>query len=292
MAFSIVTDSSSNLPTPYLREHGVEVICLSYIIDGKPNTCPDTEAFDGTAYYAAIQSGQRVTTSQIPPQLYLDCFEKLLQQGNDLLYVGMSSGISGSYASAETAAAELREKYPERTLRLVDTLAASLGEGIAVRRAVECRAAGRTIDETADLLMARRQSLYQVVMIGDLMYLRRSGRVSMTKAILGTVLGMRPILKGNAEGQLIVCGKVRGHRAALLSLAEKYRTLVREAGEQLVGIAYTSSPEDAQTLAEMIRSIAPPKELCIVRYEPVTGSHVGPDTVALFFEGDDGVREL
>ena len=110
MAFSIVTDSSSNLPTPYLREHGVEVICLSYIIDGKPNICPDTEAFDGTAYYAAIQSGQRVTTSQIPPQLYLDCFEKLLQQGNDLLYVGMSSGISGSYASAETAAAELRDQ--------------------------------------------------------------------------------------------------------------------------------------------------------------------------------------
>lgn len=294
MAFTIVTDTSANLPTPLLAEHGIGVLPLVYTVEGKDHTCLDTEAFKdgmGEAYYAAIKSGTRVHTSQVTPQKYCEFFEPLLKRGEDLLFVGMSSGISNSYASSEVAAEELRARYPERKLYTVDTLAASLGEGIAVLRAIECRESGMTIDETADLLLSKRQSLYQVVLLDDLMHLHRGGRVSAPKALIGTVLGIRPILKGDEGGHLVVCGKTRGRKRGLAILAEKYEQLVDREKDQAVGIAYTDCPEDAYALRDTLAAIWRPREIMVERYEPVTGSYVGPGTVALFFEGRDGVRE-
>ena len=292
MSFTIATDTSANLPTPLLEEKGVFVIPFSYLIEGEEFTCTDTERFDGEKFYADIRAGVRVTTSQITPQRYIDSFRPVLEQGQDILFVGMSSGISGSYGSAEVAAVQLLKSFPERKIRLVDTLAASLGEGIAVLRAAESREQGLSLDETADLLLAKRQSLYQMVLLDDLMYLRRGGRISGAKALIGTILGIRPLLKGNADGELVVTGKVRGRLAGINALAQKYAELVSEPEKQVVGIAYTDCPEDAEALARTIRESHPPREVLVVRYEPVTGSHVGPGTVALFFEGKDGVREF
>ena len=293
MAFKIFTDTSANLPAKLLSEHGVGVLPFVYTVNGEDMTCLDTDAFDdgvGEAYYAAIKEGTRVHTSQVTPQKYVEYFTPVLKSGEDLLFVGMSSGISNSYASSEVAAEELKKAFPERKIRTVDTLAASLGEGIAVMRAIECRDRGMTIDETADLLLEKRQSLYQVVLIEDLMHLHRGGRVSAPKALLGTVLGIRPILKGDEGGHLVVCGKTRGRKRGLAVLAEKYEELVDRKGDQRVGIAYTDCPEDAYELRDRLAAIWQPKEIMVVRYEPVTGSYVGPGTVALFFEGGDGVR--
>ena len=290
MSFVIFTDTSANLPTDYLVQHYIQTIPLEYLIDGRAHTCLDTETFDGERYYEAIRSGTVVTTSQITPQHYIDCFTPVLAAGQELLFIGMSSGISGSYHSAEIAAAHLREQYPDARLRLVDTLAASLGEGIFVLRAVDCRDAGMSLDETADCLLANVPCMYQGVMLEDLMYLKRGGRISGAKALLGTVLGIRPLLKGNEHGQLVVCGKARGRRAGLAALAEKYAALVDHPEEKIVGIAHAGCGDDAETLAEMLRKAAAPKDILIVCYEPVTGSHVGPGTVALFFEGKAGVR--
>lgn len=292
MSFSIVTDTSANLPSAYLREHGIGVIPLSYNIHGQELTCLDTEKFDGGSYYSAIRSGAKVMTSQITPQLYLDTLTPILESGQDVLFVGMSSGISGSFNSAQIASVQLRESFPERKIRLVDTLAASLGEGILVMRAVKYRSGGMSIDKAADLLTEKRRGVYQAVMLEDLMYLHRGGRISGAKAIIGTVLGVRPILKGNSAGELIVISKARGRKAALAALLDKYISLVDKPEEQTVGIVYTDKPEQAEELAAMIREKLPPKQLLVVCYEPVTGSHVGPGTVALFFEGKDGVREL
>ena len=236
MSFVIVTDTSSNLPTPYLKEHGVEVIPFTYHINGQEYACMDTESFDGPAYYGILRSGTRITTSQIPPQRYRDTFLPLLLAGKDILFVGMSSGISGSYASSEIAAAELREQFPERTIRTVDTLAAALGEGILVMHAVDWRDAGLSIDEIADLLLERRHRVAQIVLLDDLMYLSRGGRLSGAKALIGTVLGIRPILKGNSAGQLVVCGKVRSRRTGIATLAEKFAKLAENPGQQRVGI--------------------------------------------------------
>jgi len=290
VGFTIVTDTSSNLPTPLLKENDVSVIAFSYNLNGEEYICPDTEAFDGTRYYGLMRGGVVVTTSQINPQRYVDHVEPILQSGEDILFVNMSSGISGSYNCAEFAAAQLRVRYPERDIRLVDTLGASLGEGILVLKAIECRKKGLSLSDTAELLLAMRHRMYQVFIVDDLMHLKRSGRLSGTAAIVGTVLQIKPLLKGNERGEIINFGRVRGRRKAIEALAQKYDELVRGAEKQTVGIAHADCAEDAEYLAKLLRRSHAPKEIMTVGYEPVTGAHVGPGTLALFFEGDVDVR--
>ena len=290
--FRIVTDTSANLPTDYLLSEQITIIPYTFQSGKGEQSCMDLATFDAKDFYTQMRSGVKVTTSQIPPQRYRDTFLPLLLAGKDILFVGMSSGISGSYASSEIAAAELREQFPERTIRTVDTLAAALGEGILVMHAVDWRDAGLSIDEIADLLLERRHRVAQIVLLDDLMYLSRGGRLSGAKALIGTVLGIRPILKGNSAGQLVVCGKVRSRRTGIATLAEKFAKLAENPGQQRVGIVYTDCKADAEALAEMLRQLPePPKEIMTVCYEPVTGSYVGLGTVAIFFEGIENVRE-
>ena len=290
MAFEIMTDTSANLPTPLLEQHGIGLVPFSYYIDDKEYRCMDTKSFNGEQFYNAMRRGTSVTTSQITPQRYMDYMEPLLDQGKDILFVGMSSGISGSYRSAETALALLKERYPDRTIRTIDTLGASLGEGIWALRAVEYRDQGMSLDETAERLLTLRHNMCQVFVVDDLMFLRKTGRLSGTAAIVGTMLQIKPLLKGNEKGQIVNFAKVRGRRKSIDALAERYNALVRNPASQIVGIAHADCPEDAAYLAELLRRRHPPKEILTVCYEPVTGSHVGPGTLALFFTGYADVR--
>lgn len=292
MNFCVMTDTSANLPTPWLRGHGVEVVAFSYFINGEEHTCLDTEVFDGKAYYDAMRDGVRMTTSQINPEQYAQGMRRALSRGEDLLFVGMSSGISGSFHAAELAAEQLLEEYPDRKIRLVDTLGASLGEGRLVRKAVNCRREGMSLDETADLLLAARHRVCQIFMVDDLMHLRRTGRVSGAVAMVGTMLQIKPLLKGNERGEIVTIDKVRGRRRALEALARRYDEQVVDAASQTVGIAHADCLEDAVYLARLLMKNNPPKEIQTVVYEPVTGAHVGPGTVALFFDAADGVRSL
>lgn len=290
MSFSIVTDTSANLPTPWLKENDVAVIPFCYTMHDREMSCLDTEVFNGTAYYTAMRNGIGVTTSQINPQAYIDCFEPLLEAGNDILFVGMSSGISGSYQSAQIAMAQLRESYPERECRLVDTLAASLGEGIQVMRAVEYRRQGLDLSETAKRLLSLRHRMCQIFMVDDLMFLKKTGRVSGAVALVGTMLQIKPLLKGNEKGQIVTYAKARGRRKAIEALAKHYDELVQDAPEQVVGIAHADCEKDADLLATLLMRNHPPRQILTVMYEPVTGAHVGPGTLALFFLGDADVR--
>ena len=290
MSFVIVTDTSANLPGALLQRHDVGVVPFSYFVEDTAHTCLDIDAFDGTAYYDAIRGGTRVTTSQINPYRYLESFTPLLESGRDILYVGMSSGISGSYASAEAAAKELMDRFPARTLRLVDTYSASLGEGILVLRAITCRDAGMTLDATAELLLSLRHCMCQIFTVDDLMHLRRSGRISNVAALAGTVLNIKPLLKGDPLGRIVSFEKVIGRRRAIRALADRYASLAVNAAAQTVGIAHAGCAGDAAALAEMLLQSRPPKEILTVCYEPVTGAHVGPGALALFFLGDENVR--
>lgn len=288
--FAIVTDTSANLPSRLLAQHDILALPFSYIIDGKAYTCTDTDAFDGASFYGAIRAGTQVTTTQITPQLYIDGIQPLLEEGLDVLFIGMSSGISGSYHSAEIAAEELRAMYPSRSIQLVDTLAASLGEGIPVLRAVSYRKLGKSLAETVSLLQADCQRICQVFTVDDLMHLRRGGRLSGVSAIVGTVLHIKPLLKGNEQGKIVTYGKVRGRAHSIEALAKQYDALVENPEVQTVGIAHADCPEDAARLCELLRMNRPPKEILTVDYEPVTGSHVGPGALALFFMGGADVR--
>ena len=290
--FRIVTDTSSNLPTAYLQAENITVIPFTFHTESGEQSCMDTASFDAKAFYTAMRNGEKVTTSQIPPQRFVDNIRPMLENGEDVLFVSMSSGISGSYASSKIAANQLAEDFPERKILTVDTYSASLAEGIVVMRAVECRKEGLSIDETYQILRALRHRIAQIFTVGDLRYLKRTGRLSNLEAAVGTVLQIKPLLKGDPQGKIVCFAKVRGRQRAIEEMAKRYKELVVSPETQTVCISHADCEADAQILASMLRRSKAPKDILIVDYEPVTGSHVGPGALALFFVSDDNVRNI
>ena len=290
--FRIVTDTSSNLPTAYLQAENITVLPFTFHTESGEQSCMDTASFDAKAFYTAMRNGEKVTTSQIPPQRFVDNIRPMLENGEDVLFVSMSSGISGSYASSKIAANQLAEEFPERKMLTVDTYSASLAEGIVVMRAVECRKEGLSIDETYQILRALRHRIAQIFTVGDLRYLKRTGRLSNLEAAVGTVLQIKPLLKGDPQGKIVCFAKVRGRQRAIEEMAKRYEELVVSPETQTVCISHADCEADAQILASMLRRSKAPKDILIVDYEPVTGSHVGPGALALFFVSDDNVRNI
>ncbi len=290
--FRIATDTSANLPTAYLQAENITVIPFTFHTDSGEQSCMDTASFDAKAFYTAMRNGEKVTTSQIPPQRFVEYLTPMLQAGEDVLFVSMSSGISGSYASSKMAANQLKEEFPERKIFTVDTYSASLAEGLVVMKAVECRKQGMDIEQTYHLLRAMRHRIAQIFTVGDLRYLKRTGRLSNLEAAVGTVLQIKPLLKGDPEGKIVCFAKVRGRQRAIEEMAKRYAELVVEPETQTVCIAHADCEADAQILASLIRRAKAPKDILIVDYEPVTGSHVGPGALALFFLSDENVRNI
>ncbi len=288
MSFTIMTDTSANLPEEYLRQHDIRCIPYSFTIDG---AALDRDfVFEGKRFYDDMRHGHVVTTSQIPPQRYVDFFRGELEKGHDILFVSMSSGISGSYSSACIAAEELRGEFPERKLRLVDALGASLGEGLLVEWAVRSREKGLGLDEAADELLGRRYGMCQVFTVDDLRYLKRGGRLSNLAAAVGTVLQIKPLLKGDGEGRIVCFDKLRGRRRAIEAMAEKFGECALTLPGQTIGIAHADCEKDVEYLISLLRKLREKLDIVTVCYEPVTGSHVGPGTLALFFEGSPEFR--
>lgn len=290
MPIAIFTDTAANLPAHLIEENNITVIPLTYIVDGIPYTCADASEFDGADFYGAIRNGAEVKTSQIVPQAYIDYMTPALERGEDIIFIGLSSGVSGSFSSARIALMDLEEKFPERKIKLVDSLGASLGEGLLVLRAAQCLRHKMSIEDTVERITALRRRMYQIITVDDLMHLRRGGRVTGVTAVVGTMLAIKPILKGSEQGKIVMLDKIRGRRRSIEALAEKYYSLVEYPKNQIVGIAHADCPEDAEYLRSLIMKKFPPKEIITVPFEPVTGSHVGPGALALFFEGDNDVR--
>lgn len=293
MSYAIITDTSSNLPLSLLEPEDIKLIPFSYYDKADSDNqmqCFDIENFDGKAYYDTIRAGKLYNTSQVAPQTYFDYIAPYAEQGKDVIYIGMSSGISGSYNSSLIAKDMLEEKFPARKFYMLDTRAASLGEGIVVLKAIELRKNNTPIDEAFKILSKLCDNVYQIFTVDSLKHLQRTGRLSGAAALIGTVLNIKPILRGNENGQIISCNKIRGNNAALKYMAQKYDELVKDAGSQTVGIAHSDNIEGVKALIDMLNTKNPPKEILTVTYEPVTGTHVGPGTIALFFLGDDQVR--
>lgn len=283
--FKLLTDTSANLPSNIISKYNIDVIPFNYYVNGEEHTCLDINTFDGAAYYGAIRSGARATTSQVPPQRYIEHIQPLLEQGIDILFIGMSSGVSGSFSSAESAARELLELYPERTIVLIDTFGASLGEGLLVIRASEMQKSGAGIHTVAAEILSLRDRMCQVFTVDDIMHLKRTGRLSNIAAVIGSILNIKPLLKGDGEGKIVCFQNVRGRRTAIKAMAAKYDELVENASSQTIGIAQADCADDAAYLASLLNKNHPPKDILTVCYEPVTGAHVGPGALALFFIG-------
>lgn len=282
----LFTDTSANLPVALTKQHRITVVPFSYTVDGKETDYPDDVDFDGAAFYGAMRRGAVVKTSMVNPDLMANYFERALSQGDDVLYVGMSGGISGTAHAAALAAEELREKYPHAKIMTIDTYAASLGEGLQVLEAAELLRAGRSFEEVGDRILARRPHMCQFFTVDDLNYLKRGGRISGAAALVGSVLGIKPILRGDETGHIVSCGKVRGNKKAYAELADYFdkRALDKTA---CIGIAHADNCEGTDYLLGLLRERGFTGECLEVYYEPVTGAHVGPGTVALFFYGTE-----
>ena len=280
----LFTDTSANLPVEIIDEYGIEVVPFSYTIDGV-EYIPERE-FDGKAFYAAMRTGSEVKTSMVNAGTFIERFKTALDAGKDVLYIGMSGGISGTANAALMAKQELDEEYPDRKIVVIDTLAASLGEGLFVIKAAEQLRDGAALDTIEEDIRAQVPSMCQSFTVDDLKYLKNTGRVSGAAAIIGNVLSIHPILIGDYEGKIVVKAKVRGMKRTLDALAERYAELALSKTET-IGIAHADNEEGKAYLVQRLRDKGLTGKCLSVCYEPVTGSHVGPGTVALFFFGSD-----
>ena len=282
MSFIISTDSTANLPDNIIKENDLVVTPLLYSYNGKDYYTTLISEFDGDSYYEMIKNVD-VKTSTINIQQFRDAWEPLLKEGKDILHISISSGISSTYQTSHMAMEMLLEEYPDRTIRTIDTLAASLGEGLSVIDAIEHRKNGLTINQAADAIEAKKSTLRQVFTVDDLIFLKKGGRLSNAAALIGSLLNIKPILIGNELGQIVLRTKERGRKTALKELLKEYKDTAADAKNNLVCIAHCASYKDALWLETEIKQINPEQEVLNVMYEPVTGCHVGTGTVALFF---------
>lgn len=276
----IITDNAANLPQALREQYGIEELCLTYTVDGVP---ADTSVeFDGRGFYDALRRGASVQTSMVTPDAAKKGMEPYLINGEDVLYVGLSSGVSGTCWGVGLVARELAEKYPERKIRVLDTRGASLGEGLIVLAAAKLAAEGRVIEEIAVRCEELCGKMRQHFMVDDLKFLRKGGRISGSAALAGTLLQIKPILQGDEEGKIVQLAKVRGKKAGMEELVALYDQMVEDRSAP-VGISHASSPADALHIATRLRQVGCTGEILTVCHEPVTGAHVGPGMLAVYF---------
>ena len=284
MAYHIWTDTSANLPAPLCKKLGIGVLPFHFIHNGgAEQCCLDTDAFPYDDYYEDLKNGGVATTSMINSEAYREIFEREAAAGNDVLYIGMSSGISGAYGASALAAREAGERYPQHRFEVFDTKGASLGEGLLVLAAQKLQKAGADLQKVLRELDRLRTHMMQIFTVDDLMYLKRGGRISRMKAVIASVLNIKPILRGDEEGRIVVTNKTVGRKASIRTLADDLIENIDEQDACGVGIAQAGCAADAQALIARIRAKFPNLPILTVPYEPVTGSHVGPGALALFY---------
>lgn len=288
--YLIITDSTTDFPVSLVQEKKLPVIQLKYHMGEETYSDDFGVSIDYHTFYNKVKAGAMPTTSQVNISEYLDFFTPFLKEGRDILYIAFSSGLSGSCGSAQMAAEELRAKYPERKLTVVDSLCASMGEGLLVYSALKKQEQGMGYDELVDWLEQNKGRLCHWFTVDDLNHLHRGGRVSKTSAVLGSILGIKPVLNVDENGHLKARDKVRGRRQSLDALRDKLVKYAERPQEQTVFISHADCAADAEYLAAEIKEKAGVRDVMISQIGPVIGAHSGPGTVAIFFFGKD--REL
>lgn len=284
--YAIITDSSCDLPAEIAAELDLTVLPLSLNLAGKEYyNYLDGHGISFKEFYQEIRAGKPCTTSAVNVEAFVHAIEPLLQSGKDVLCIAFSSGLSNTYNAAKLACEELSPKYPERKVYAVDTLAASLGEGLLIYLAVQEKRRGKTIDELRSWLEATKLHLCHWFTVEDLNHLKRGGRISAATALIGTMLSIKPVLHMDNEGHLINVGKARGRKASLVSLVDHMEETAIDPTSQTVFISHGDSEEDAQFVAQEVKRRFGIKTVLVNFVGPVIGAHSGPGTIALFFLG-------
>lgn len=295
--FQIVVDSAANIPAELVKKYNIKVLSFVNLVNGEPLTCFDPElTFEqerekGKAYYDAVRNGAEIKTGLVSSGDFEDAFREIMENDEDVLYFSLSKNISGTYNAARIAAEDIMEEPPKgRKIRLIDALNASLAQGILAIYASEMRDKGMDIDAVADELETYPARMNGVFTVGDLKYLAKTGRISGAAAVVGNVLNIKPILRGNKEGFIVQFKKCRGRKQALNDLADLVINNIVDPENQIIGIAHADAYEDSLYVMKRIEEKVKLRGFINTSYDYCTGSHVGPDTVALFFMGKD--REL
>lgn len=282
--FDIFTDSGSNLTDKLLRKANVIVVPMEYYIDGKTYLSGDNSDSKQISFvYNLLRKKSVIKTSLINADRFEQAFKQSLDKGKDVLYIGMSSGLSGTYMQAKLAADSLHTAYPDRKIITIDSVSGSLGLGLLVYYAAEERRMGKSIEQVADWLNTARYKMQHYFTVNDLMYLKRGGRLSGASALAGTVLHIKPIIAADNDGKLVVAEKQRGRKAALDRIVALFKQNATLPQDQIIGIGHADCIKDAEYLADKIRSITSVKDIIINCIDPVFGSHCGPDCIALFY---------
>lgn len=287
--FVILSDSCHDLPKDLVKELQVGVAPLSVQYD--ESTVFDDGYMDPHEFYNGIRSGKMPKTAAVNPEHWEERMEPALKAGKDVLTLCFSSELSTTYQSAVIAAGELREKYPERKLLVVDTCAASVGQGLLVWNAAKLRQEGRDLETVRRWVEENKLHVCHWVTVNDLMHLKRGGRVSAATAVVGTMLQIKPILIVNDEGKLDTVAKARGRKAAMTILADKLTETGIAGQNETVFIGHGDCPEDAQALAELVKGRCGVKHVIISHVGNVIGSHTGPDVLVVAFLGSSRTGE-
>ena len=277
--YVITTDSCADLPESWLQKHEVRMVWLSCLLDGEVYN--DTNPLSAEELYAKLREGAMPTTSQVNPDQARAMFEPILKEGKDILHIAFSSGLSGSCQSAVIAAGELMEEYPERKIIVVDSLMAASGQGLLVCRAVQTKEDGMSLDDLAAWCEENKGNVAAYVLVDDLFHLQRGGRVSKSSAILGSMVGIKPILRVDEDGKLEVIGKIRGRKKAIQTILEKITSNIQE-GETTIFISHGDCLEEAEQMRSRLVEEYGIQETMVNVLGPVIGAHTGAGMLAIF----------
>lgn len=284
--YVIYTDSACDISPDLLQEWGVHCVSLTFHFEGS-----DIEYANGDMpekeFYNKMREGKIAKTSAINTEIFNGAFEEVLKQGKDLLYIGFSSGLSATYNSGKIAAKELGKKYPERKVLTVDSLAASAGFGLLIYLTLEQKNKGASIEEAAAYAESMKKKICHWFTVDDLVYLKRGGRISPAVALVGTMLGIKPVLHVDDEGHLISKAKVRGRKAAINALAAKYEELADDKDNGTIFISHGDCREEVEILEDILKEKYGRSVKVVTYVGPVIGAHAGPGVIALFFVGKE-----
>lgn len=284
--YVIITDSSSDLTPELVKETDVKTLALTFLLDGKSyKNTPDGSDISFESFYSMLRDKKDVKTSAVNQEAFRVLMKTELEEGHDILYIGFSSGLSATYNAGAVVARELAQQYPDRKIYTVDSLCASLGQGLLVYLAAMKKKTGTTIDELYDWCEKIKLNVCHQFTVDDLMFLKRGGRVSAVTAVAGTMLAIKPVLHVDNEGHLINVSKARGRKASIHALFDRMKATYSKEYKE-VFISHGDCKEDAEYLASLIK--AEYGVDCVIGYVgPVIGAHSGPGTLALFYIGSE-----
>lgn len=286
MDYKIIADSCCDLPLDFIKKNDIEIISLMINLDGKDYIDDMGESFDRDAFFEALKNGAMATSSQVNIGTFIEVFKKYVDKGQPVIFLGLSSALSGSYNNAVMAVEMLKEEYEEVNVTVVDTKAACLGEGLLVYEAVNKKKEGQSLQEVVNWLEEFKMKLHSWVTVDDIRHLERSGRISSVSATLGSVLNVKPIIVMNEKGGLVPAAKVRGRKKSLHYLINKTVEGIVNPENQTIFIGHVGVPEEAEWIKKELQAKIKVKDIQVYPYGPTIAAHTGFGSIALFSFGE------